>query len=75
MLLDFQLSLSLSHFPFHCHSSFRVLEYSSPRSISFGNKVQEALEDNKWVMRMLASLMHMEVTLYIFFVESCNTKS
>ena len=40
-------SLSLSSHSFSCYSSSQVLEYSSPRSIYFGNKIQEALEDNK----------------------------
>jgi hypothetical protein len=64
MLLDFQLSLSLTHFPFHCHSSSRVLEYSSPRSISFGNNIQEALEDNKKGNPYACHSYVMEVTLF-----------
>ena len=64
MLLDLQLSLSLSSHSFFIHSSSRVFEYSSPRSTSFGNNIQEALEDNKKGNAYACHSYVMEVTLF-----------
>ena len=74
MLLDLQLSLSLISFT-SCHSSSQVLEYSSPRSTSFGNKVQEALEDNKKGNAYACHSYVMEVMLLNVLSLSCNTRS
>ena len=63
MLLDFPLSL-LSFHSFSFHSCSRILEYSSPISTSFGNKVQEALEDNKKGNACACHSYAMEVILF-----------
>jgi hypothetical protein len=69
MLLDLQLSLSLSHLT-HFHVILALRFWSIPLQdlLLLVIKFKKLWRTTRRVMRMLASLMHMEVTLLCFLL-------